>query len=384
MSTNIEIRRDDLTGPAIAELLTEHLRSLFEVTPVKSRHALNLEQLRKPEITFWSAWIGPEVAGCAALKQLDAEHGEVKSMRTAKGHLRKGIASALLAHVISEARRRGYRRLSLETGAMPYFAPAHALYRKFGFTDCGPFVGYAEDSNSVFMTKELESSFFIDLSHTIEHGMITYRGLPAPLICDFLSREASRKHYAEGTEFHIGRIDMVANTGTYLDSPFHRFAEGKDLSQLPLSSLAGLEGVLVQATSPGRPITREAFEGTDIRGKAVLVHSGWDKHWRTDAYFEGHPFLTEDAARYLVEAGAKLVGIDSYNIDDTGDGRRPVHTILLGNEIPIVEHMTGLHQLPTDGFQFFAIPPKVRCFGTFPVRACAMVSKKQDANKRSS
>jgi putative acetyltransferase len=155
MSTTIEIKKDDLTGPEIAELLREHLQSLFEVTPVKSRHALNLDQLRKPDITFWSAWIGPEVAGCAALKELDAKHGEVKSMRTAKSHLRKGIASALLTHVISEAQRRGYRRLSLETGAMPYFAPAHALYRKFGFKDCGPFAGYVQDPNSVFMTKEL-------------------------------------------------------------------------------------------------------------------------------------------------------------------------------------------------------------------------------------
>jgi putative acetyltransferase len=155
MTTNIDIRRDDLTGPEIADLLAEHLRSLFEVTPVKSRHALNVNELRKPEITFWSAWIGGELAGCVALKELDAEHGEVKSMRTAKSHLRRGIASALLAHIIFQAQRRGYRRLSLETGAMPYFKPAHALYRKFGFTDCGPFAGYVHDANSIFMTKEL-------------------------------------------------------------------------------------------------------------------------------------------------------------------------------------------------------------------------------------
>jgi len=221
------------------------------------------------------------------------------------------------------------------------------------------------------------SCSWFDLSHTIEHGMVTYRGLPAPLICDFLSREASRQHYAQGTEFHIGRIDMIANTGTYLDSPFHRFADGKDLSQLPLSSLAGLNGVLIRAEHIGRRITRAAFGGMELRDKAVLVHTRWDKHWRTDAYFEGHPFLTEDAASYLSESGAKLVGIDSYNIDDTGDGRRPVHTILLRNEIPIVEHMTGLHQLPADGFKFFAVPPKVRSFGTFPVRAFATVAHRQ-------
>ena len=214
---------------------------------------------------------------------------------------------------------------------------------------------------------------FHELSHTIEHGMITYRGLPAPLICDFLSREASRQHYAAGTEFHIGRIDMVANTGTYLDSPFHRFQDGKDLSQLALSSLAGLNAVVVRVDRAGRAITREAFKHLDVRNKAVLVQTNWDKHWRTDAYFEGHPFLTEDAAHYLAQSKARLVGIDSYNIDDTGDGRRPVHTILLGNEIPIVEHMTGLPQLPADGFEFFAVPPKIRAFGTFPVRAFASV-----------
>jgi kynurenine formamidase len=210
----------------------------------------------------------------------------------------------------------------------------------------------------------------IDLSHTIEHGMITYRGLPAPLICDFLSREASRNLYAEGTEFHIGRIDMIANTGTYLDSPFHRYADGKDLSELPLTSLASLDGVVVR--SDAMAITHEAFEGLDLQNKAVLVQTNWDRHWRTDAYFEGHPFLTEDAAFYLRQSGVKLVGIDSYNIDDTRGKTRPAHSILLGAEIPIVEHMTGLAQLPDEGFQFFAVPPKVKAFGTFPVRAFAI------------
>src|SRR5215470_3678468 len=157
----------------------------------------------------------------------------------------------------------------------------------------------------------------LDLSHTIEHGMVTYKGLPAPLICDFLSREASRKVYAPGTEFHIGRIDMVANTGTYLDSPFHRYADGKDLADLPLASLAGLDGVLVRAPSGQRAIPRAVFEGLPLAGKAVLVQTGWDCHWRTDAYFEGHPFLTRDAALSLRDRGAVLVGIDSLNIDDT-------------------------------------------------------------------
>lgn len=209
-----------------------------------------------------------------------------------------------------------------------------------------------------------------DLSHSIEHGMITYRGLPAPLICDFLSREASRSHYEEGTEFHIGRIDMVANTGTYLDSPFHRYADGKDLSQLPLASLAGVDGLVVPCED--RAIEAKRFAGMDLRDKAVLIRTGWSQHWQTDQYFEGHPFLTEEAATLLRNGGARIVGIDSYNIDDTRGRTRPAHSILLGAEIPIVEHMTGLDQLPEDAFQFFAVPPKVKAFGTFPVRAFAV------------
>jgi len=212
----------------------------------------------------------------------------------------------------------------------------------------------------------------VDLSHTIEDGMITYKGLPAPLICDHLSRAASRALYAEGTEFQIGRITMVSNTGTYLDSPFHRYADGADLSELRLDVLAGLDAVVVRVTGmAGRAIPREAFGSLDVRGRAVLVHTGWATHWRTDQYFEGHPFLTADAATYLQENGAALVGIDSYNIDDTADGRRPVHTTLLGSGIPIVEHLRGLEQLPASGLRFSAVPPKVRGMGTFPVRAFA-------------
>ena|SRR5688572_18152216 len=215
-----------------------------------------------------------------------------------------------------------------------------------------------------------------DLSHAIEDGMITYKGLPAPVICDYLSREQSRSIYAEGTEFHIGKIEMVANTGTYLDSPFHRYADGKDLSELPLSSLAALDGVVVRPEhTGGRAIGASAFRGLEVRGKAVLVRTGWDTHWRTDQYFEGHPFLTRDAAEYLARAGVALVGIDSLNIDDTDDFQRPVHSILLGAEIPIVEHMRGLEQLPRAGFRFFAVPPKVKAFGTFPVRAFATISE---------
>ncbi len=209
----------------------------------------------------------------------------------------------------------------------------------------------------------------VDLSHTVEHGMVTYKGLPAPLICDYLSREDSRKHYAEGTTFQIGKIEMVANTGTYIDSPFHRFAEGNDLAQLKLEQIADLPAVVVRVQ--GRKIDADVFTGANVRGKAVLVHSGWSKHWRTEQYFEGHTFLTEEAARHLRDRGAVLVGIDSYNIDDTKDGRRPVHTTLLGANIPIVEHMCNLEALPDHEFFFSAVPAKIKGFGTFPVRAYA-------------
>src|SRR6476620_3562820 len=159
------------------------------------------------------------------------------------------------------------------------------------------------------------SSRLIDLSHEVEHGMITYKGLPAPIICDFLSREESRSHYAGGTTFNIGKIEMVANTGTYVDSPFHRFADGIDLSELPLESLADLEGIVVHAQDAGRALSAQLFKELDVRGKAVLIHTDWARHWRTDQYFEGHPFLIKDADEFLAEAGAGFVGIDTYNID---------------------------------------------------------------------
>jgi arylformamidase len=211
----------------------------------------------------------------------------------------------------------------------------------------------------------------IDLSHTVEHGLITYKGLPAPIVCDFLSREDSRQIYAAGTEFHIGKIEMVANTGTYVDSPFHRYADGKDLSELTLESLADLEGVVVH--DGGRAIGRAAFGNLDLRGKAVLVQTGWDRHWATEQYFEGHPFLTAEAAQHLVDSGAALAGIDSLNIDDTADLSRPAHSILLRAGIPICEHLCNLDALPAGGFRFFAVPVKVKRFGTFPVRAFGMV-----------
>jgi kynurenine formamidase len=215
----------------------------------------------------------------------------------------------------------------------------------------------------------------VDLSHVVEHGMITYKGLPAPIICDYLSREASKQHYAAGTTFHIGKIEMVANTGTYVDAPFHRYEDGKDLSELPLSSLANLSAVVVRVPPTVRSVGQELLAGHDVRGKAVLIHTEWASHWRTDKYFEGHPFLCRQAAEHLRDAGARLVGIDSFNIDDTTDGARPVHSTLLRAEIPIAEHLCNLAELPDGEFKFFAVPVKVKRFGTFPVRAFAVVER---------
>jgi arylformamidase len=212
----------------------------------------------------------------------------------------------------------------------------------------------------------------IDLSHTVAHGLVTYKGLPAPIICDYLSREASKKHYAPGVEFQIGKIEMVANTGTYLDSPFHRYEDGKDLSQLELKKLANLPGFKI--TAKQRAIDASCFpRDENLAGKAILVETGWSKHWNTPQYLEGHPFLTEDAAQFLADSKVALVGIDSHNIDNVEDLRRPVHSILLDQEILIVEHMTNLAALPQKDFAFFAVPVRVKGFGTFPVRAFAML-----------
>lgn len=211
----------------------------------------------------------------------------------------------------------------------------------------------------------------IDLSHVIEHGMTTYKGLPGPHICDYWSRERSAGFYEDGATFQIGRIDMVANTGTYLDAPFHRFEEGDDLAALGLDRLAALEGLCVR--SDGLAADADLFEGLDVAGKAVLVRTGWDRHWRTEAYQQDHPFLTEAAARLLADRGARLVGIDSHNIDDTRARSRPVHTALLGAGVLVCEHMTGLDALPESGFTFYAVPPKVKGMGTFPVRAFALL-----------
>jgi arylformamidase len=214
----------------------------------------------------------------------------------------------------------------------------------------------------------------VDLSHELRDGLVTYPGLPAPVIRDHLSRAASRSHYAPGTEFHIGRIEMVANTGTYLDTPSHRFEGKPDLSSIPLDGLANLEGLVLRPAAAGRAVDASALGTIDVRGKAVLVQTGWDRHFGTPAYGEGHPFLTRAAAERLRDGGAALVGIDSLNVDDTADGARPVHTVLLAAGILVVEHLTNLAALPAAGFRFFAVPPRVRGMGTFPVRAFALVT----------
>ncbi|MEW9548908.1 cyclase family protein [Nonomuraea sp. NPDC050783] len=212
----------------------------------------------------------------------------------------------------------------------------------------------------------------IDLSHRIHDGLVTYPGIPAPRIGVHLSREGSREVYAPGTEFHIGTITLAANTGTYLDTPFHRYPDGPDLAGVPVDRLADLPGLVVRAQGPGREVVLD--RDLDVRGRAVLVHTGWDRHFGTDAYFDGHPYLAPESAAWLAEQGAALVGIDSLNIDDTPPrGERPAHTVLLRAGIPLLEHLTNLAALPEEGFRLHATPPMIAGMGTFPVRAYAVV-----------
>jgi kynurenine formamidase len=213
----------------------------------------------------------------------------------------------------------------------------------------------------------------IELDHMVRRGMVTYPGLPGPEISDHMTREESRSHYAPGTEFHIGRISMVANTGTYVDTPFHRFADGADLGAVPLQRLADLDGVLVGVRSRGRAVGRAEIAHHRVAGRGVLIHTGWDRHWGTERYGRNHPYLTGEAAAWLADHGAALVGIDSLNIDDTEDLSRPVHTTLLAAGIPLVEHLRGLDQLPPEGFRFHAAPVRVEGLGSFPVRAYAVL-----------
>ncbi len=212
----------------------------------------------------------------------------------------------------------------------------------------------------------------VDLSHVITDGLVTYKGLPPPIICDYLSRKDSRQLYADGTEFQIGKIELVGNTGTYIDCPFHRYEDGKDLADIGLESFAELDAVVISVPfSETLEITEKHLKNHEIRNRAVLIHTGWASHWNTPMYYENHPFLTEGAAKYLRDGLVKLVGIDSHNIDNTTGNTRPVHSILLEADILIVEHLCQLHLLPKDGFTFSAVPPKFKGVGTFPVRAMA-------------
>jgi arylformamidase len=218
----------------------------------------------------------------------------------------------------------------------------------------------------------MPASRLIDLSHTIENGLITYKGLPAPVICDYLSREDSKKYYAEGTSFQIGKIEMVSNTGTYVDCPFHRFENGTDLNDTPLEHFAELKGMILHIPyTEVLAIEPDLLNQYDLKDRALLIHTGWDLHWNTEKYYSNHPYLTESAARYLKEQKVRLVGIDSHNIDDTRGNSRPVHTTLLGSGILIVEHLCNLASIPDQDFIFSAIPPKFKGVGTFPVRAMA-------------
>lgn len=233
---------------------------------------------------------------------------------------------------------------------------------------------YIQEKHKRLPADQPGPELLVDLSHTIFDGLITYKGLPAPVICDFLSREDSKGKYEEGTEFQIGKIEMISNTGTYIDCPFHRYRHGKDLSEVQLEAFANLDAVTIDATGVIE-VGIEFFQNLEIRNKAVMVHTGWSKNWNTETYFENHPFLTGEAAEYLRDCGVKLVGIDSHNIDDTRGNSRPVHTILLGAEILIVEHLCNLDKLPASGYLFSAVPPKFKGVGTFPVRAFATLPK---------
>ena len=218
-------------------------------------------------------------------------------------------------------------------------------------------------------------SRLVDLSHRITEGMTTYKGFPGPHICDFWTREKTTDFYDDGSSFQIGKIEMIANTGTYLDAPFHRWDDGADIAGLELDQMAALPGLVIrQPWENDLAVGIDQFDKLDVAGKAVLVHTGWDRHWGSDAYFDDHPFVTAEAAEWLAGSGAKLVGIDSHNIDDTRTKGRPVHSTLLRAGLLICEHMTNLRALPDDGFLFTAAPPKIEGMGTFPVRAFALLS----------
>jgi kynurenine formamidase len=212
---------------------------------------------------------------------------------------------------------------------------------------------------------------FVDLSFPIEDGMTTLPGvLPEARVGAILDHDASRARYQGRAEFYLGKVDMPGNTGTYLDSPFHRHREAADLAALPLERVADLPGVIVHAPDANAPVDID-LEPDRIRGRAVLVRTGWDGRWGTEAYWEPDPYLSKATLDALIEGGAALVGVDFNNVDDTTDPARPAHTRLLGAGIPIVEHLTNLGGLPEDGFRFFAVPPRIVRGASFPVRAFA-------------
>jgi kynurenine formamidase len=214
----------------------------------------------------------------------------------------------------------------------------------------------------------------IDLSHAIREGMTTYPGLPGPELSDHMTRERTEESYGPGVTFHIGRISMIGNTGTYLDSPFHRYEGGTDLAGLALQRMVDLDGNVIRVRRAGvRAVDVDDLEAHDVAGRAVLVHTGWDRLWGTEDYGRQNPYLTGSATTWLVDHGPALVGIDSVNIDAVEDRRRPAHSGLLEAGIPIVEHLRGLDRLPDSGFRFHAAPPAVESFGTFPVRAYAVI-----------
>lgn len=212
---------------------------------------------------------------------------------------------------------------------------------------------------------------FVELSHAIEDGMKAYPGYPSPRVGAFITREDSRARYGGKAEFYIGRVEMVGNVGTYLDAPFHRHPNGADLSKVPLESVAGLDGFVLD----GKPVSNRAVSidcnESELRGRAVLVRTGWDARWGSDDYWAPGPYLSNDSIDLLIQARAALVGVDFWNIDDVEDLSRPAHTRLLGSNIPIVEHLTGLSSLPRAGFKFYAVPPPIAKGASFPVRAFA-------------
>jgi arylformamidase len=212
---------------------------------------------------------------------------------------------------------------------------------------------------------------FVDLSFPIEDGLPTLPGvLPEVRVGAILDHDASQARYQGQAEFYLGKVDMPGNTGTYVDAPFHRHREAADLASLPLERVADLPGVVVHAPETNAPVEID-LEPDRIHGRAILIRTGWDSRWGTDAYWEADPYLSAATLDALIEGGAGLVGVDFNNVDDTTDPARPAHTRLLGADIPIVEHLTNLGALPEDGFRFFAVPPRIVRGASFPVRAFA-------------